>query len=111
MYKDIKNITDFNEIIEKQEAVLVYFSNEMCNVCKVLKPQVAQMVQENFPKIELVYVDIEKTPEISAQNSVFTIPTIAVYFQAKEYVRKSRHIGLGELDDSIERPYNLIFED
>jgi len=110
MYQEINNLDVFNKTIENKEAVLVYFSNEMCNVCKVLKPQVAQLMDENFPKIELIYIDIEKTPEISAQNSVFTIPTIIVYFQGKEYIRKSRHIGIGELEDSIERPYDLIFD-
>jgi len=50
------------------------------------------------------------TPDISSQYGVFTIPTIVVYFDGNETIRKSRHIGVGELAQAIERPYNLIFD-
>ena len=109
MYKDIKSLKEFNEALDDNEAVIGYFSNETCNVCKVLKPQIYQMVQQNYPKIKALYIDITEVPEISAQNSIFTIPTIVVYLAGKEIFRKSRHIGVEELKSSIERPYRLMF--
>lgn len=109
MYKEIKSLEEFNQVLEDNDAVLGYFSNETCNVCKVLKPQIYEMIQKNYPKIKSVYIDISEIPEISAQNSVFTIPTIVVYLAGKETFRKSRHIGVDELKNLIERPYGIMF--
>ncbi len=109
MYKEIKSLEEFNQILADNDAVLGYFSNETCNVCKVLKPQIYDMIQKNFPKIKAIYIDISEIPEISAQNSVFTIPTIIVYLAGKETFRKSRHLGVEELKDAIKRPYQIMF--
>jgi len=109
MYKDIKSLEEFNQVLEDNDAVLGYFSNETCNVCKILKPQIYEMVQENYPKIKSIYIDISEIPEISAQNSIFTIPTIVIYLAGKETFRKSRHIGVEELKNLIERPYKIMF--
>ncbi len=109
MYKTIENLDEFNKILKDNIGVLMYFSNETCNVCKVLKPQIIKMLEEKYSEIPFYYVDMSETPEISAQTQVFTIPTIIVYFDGKETIRKSRHIGLTELAEAIRRPYEMIF--
>jgi thiol-disulfide isomerase/thioredoxin len=78
-------------------------------VCKVLKPKIYELLQNEFPKIKFRYIDVKKTPEISAQNNIFTVPTILIYFEGKEFVRRSRNIGITELKNLIERPYKLMF--
>jgi len=105
----INNQLEFHEILSNNKAVLVYFSNDACNVCKVLKPKVEEMLDANFPEIQMYYVDTVLTPDISAQYTVFTIPTIVVFFEGKEIIRKSRHIGVDQLQSEIERPYSIFF--
>lgn len=109
-YIALKNLFDYLSIIEKNDVVLVYFSHETCNVCKVLKPKIKDMILKKFPKIKLYYTDTVKTPEIAAQKNVFSVPTILCYFEGKETFRKSRNIGIEELEQHIQRPYNMIFE-
>ncbi|MBN2890447.1 MAG: thioredoxin family protein [Bacteroidales bacterium] len=109
-YSTVETIDELNELIEKEDAVLVYFSHEKCNVCKVLKPTVAELLENNFPKVKMVYSDTVNSPEIAGQNSVFAVPTILVFMGGREYIRKSRNIGIIELSDAIERPYNMMFE-
>ncbi len=108
-YKDISQMDEINTIIENDEAALFYFSTPTCNVCKVLKPKIAELIQESFPKINLYYVNIEEAPIISGQLRIFAIPTLLIFFDRKEYIRKSRNIGLGELEEEIERPYGMMF--
>jgi thioredoxin-like negative regulator of GroEL len=93
-----------------EEAVLVYFSSESCHVCKTLKPKVNELLQQRFPHMLALYVDIEKSPVISGQHRVFSIPTLLVYFQGKEHLRVSRNISIHQLEKAIEKPYRLIFE-
>ncbi|NOZ47623.1 MAG: thioredoxin family protein [Chlorobi bacterium] len=110
MYKSINNINEFNTVAAESKAALFYFSHNECNVCKVLKPKIHELIQNEFNKIELYYVNIKEDPETAAQNRIFTVPTLLVFFEGREYIRKSRNIGINELMNDIHRPYGLLFE-
>ena len=95
----------FDNFIQENDAVLLYFSHEECNVCKILKPKIEHLLSEEFDKMKMAYINIKKTPEISAQSSIFTVPTITIHFDGKEHIRKSRNISIYELKDIIDKPY------
>jgi thioredoxin-like negative regulator of GroEL len=109
MFIEIGSFDEFLELKEKEPALLAYFSTDVCNVCKVLKPKVEELIQTEFPRVKLAYIKSDKLPEAAAQNSVFAAPTIIVFFEGREYIRKSRNIGIGELKAEIERPYSMMF--
>lgn len=109
MYKEIWTLEEFNHIIESVDGALFYFSHEQCNVCKVLKPKVAELIQADFPQIGLFYCDTVNSPELAAQNGVFAVPALLVYFAGRETIRKSRNLGIQELKREIARPYRLVF--
>lgn len=110
-FNSIKSFEELNETIKSEEGVVVYFSHEECNVCKVLKPKVAELIQDEFPKLKMVYSDTVKVPEAAGQNRVFAVPTIIVFLDGREYVRASRNISVDELQRQIQRPYSMMFED
>jgi len=109
MMRTIPSEAEFLDICKNEAASLFYFSHDDCSVCKVLKPKVYNLVTDTFPEIKMYYVDIRKTPEISGQNSIFAVPTILVYMNGQEIFRKSRNIGLGELESLINKPYSIFF--
>ena len=109
MFLQIESFDEFLKLKEEEPALLAYFSNETCNVCKVLKPKVGELIQARFPKIKLVYVQTDKLPEVAAQHQIFAVPTLVIYFEGREYIRKSRNIGIAELEREIDRPYSLFF--
>jgi thioredoxin-like negative regulator of GroEL len=100
---------NFLEIAKSNKAVCFYLSTPECNVCKVLKPKVTQMLEVDFPKIFFCYVDLNEVKEISGQLSIFTVPTILVYFEGKETIRTSRNLHIEELREQIDRYYKMIF--
>jgi thioredoxin-like negative regulator of GroEL len=106
---DIRSIAELTEIVNSEPAALLYFSTSTCSVCKVLKPKVKALLSDDFPEIAFRYVNIEEFPEVSGQFSVFTVPTILVYFDGNEVIRKSRNVGVSELAAEINRPYQLFF--
>ena len=110
-YPKVNSLEHFEELKKKNSAVLFYFSNDNCNVCKVLKPKVYEMLKERFPEIKFYYVDTKNFPEVAAQNRIFTIPTLLVFFDRNEIIRKSRYIGIGELANEINRPYKIMFSE
>jgi thioredoxin 1 len=96
--------------IGSEAAILVYFSHEQCNVCKVLKPKTAALLTTRFPKIKLFYCDTVAQPDMAAQHQVFAVPSILIWFQGRETFRLSRNISLTELEQTLARPYNLLFD-
>ncbi len=108
-YRQVFELEDLLKELRDKDAVLIYFSAPGCNVCKVLKPKLAELLTEKFPKIQRLYVDIEKSPLIAGQFTVFSIPTILIFFEGKEFIRESRNIGLNQLNTTLGRPYSLLF--
>jgi len=106
----VETAAHFETMIRDEDAILFYFSHEDCNVCKVLKPKIAALLDMDFPRLKMAYVDTRKLPEVAGQQSIFTVPTILVYFGGREYIRVSRNIGVSKLGDDIRRPYEMLFE-
>ena len=111
MFIEIQSLEEFNRLKKKEPALLGYFSTEACNVCKVLKPKVAELIQEEFPKVKLAYIKSDVLPEVAGQHQVFAAPTILVFFDGSETIRKSRNIGIDELRREISRPYSMLFSE
>jgi len=109
--KSVVNLDSLNEILEKHDAVLLYFSHDNCNVCKVLKPKIAELLATDFSKMKMYYVNTEELPEVAGQHRIFAVPSILVFFQGRESFRYSRNLSVTELAAEIERPYSLMFEE
>lgn len=108
-YQSVKNLLDFQNILKKNNAVLIYFSHEKCEVCQGLKPKVKELINAKFKKIKLFYVDVYKRPEVAAQNGIFISPTILFFCEGNETLRISRNIGIDELKKKISKPYKLMY--
>jgi len=108
-FKTILTESDFEGIIQKNKGVLMYFSTLSCAVGEALESKIIDLLKTDFPKIPFYFIDINATSEISAKYLVFVEPTILVFFDGKETIRKSRNISLFELSEAIERIYKLVF--
>ena len=101
---------EYKIFIENNEGALVYFSTPQCNVCKVLKPKIIEFIKTEFSKIKLGYVNTIEVKEAAAQNNIFAVPTILVFLEGKEFLRKSRNISVAEFRQELARPYSMFFE-
>jgi len=110
MDNNIQGMEEFESVIKQKNAVLAYFSTNECSVCKVLKPKVAELVNENFPEMEMVFIETNLFPRLAAQNKVFSVPTIIVFFEGKEFIRKVRTFSINELNTEINRIYQKMFD-
>lgn len=102
------SIEEFQSFIGQEEIVVIYYSNDACNVCKTLKPKITELVESKFPACKLVYIDTEKSPVIAGQYRVFAIPTIDIYVLGKEHARFSRNVVMHEFEDALRKPYDII---
>ncbi len=107
----LNSLEEYTDFVKENQGALIYFSTPQCNVCKVLKPKIKDFVEKEFEKVKMAYIDTETLPEVAAQNGIFAVPTILVFFEGKEFLRKSRNISLVEFREELQRPYSLFFED
>ena len=106
----LKTIEEFRDFIRQNDGTVSYFSTPTCNVCKILKPKLLEILSNRFSKMRFAYINIEDSRELAAQNQVFTVPTILFHLEGKEFIRKSRNISLGVLAEELDRPYSMMFE-
>ena len=104
----MQNIESITNIIQENLAVMVYFSAPTCNVCHALKPKLIEAIETNFEKFEIISVDVSSDPDIAAHFSVFAIPTVLVFLDGREFLRKSRHMSVSEVISEIKRPYEIM---
>ncbi|MDP1785184.1 MAG: thioredoxin family protein [Sulfuricurvum sp.] len=98
------------ELLNKNDAVILYFSAPTCGVCHALKPKLTEALINEFPTFIIESIDISEKPEIGSHFSVFTIPTVLIYLQGGEFLRKSRNMSVAEVIEGIRRPYTLMVE-
>lgn len=95
--------------LQQHPICVLYFTTPDCGVCKVLKPKLARMLAERFTTIGFAEVDCAGAPALAANMSVFTVPTLIIFTEGRESLRKSRSFGLEELASALERRYRLLF--
>lgn len=80
--------------------LLAYFSTPQCNVCKVLRPKVEELLTE-YPGVDFLYVNSTAHPEVSGQHLVFAAPTIVLFMDGREMRRFSRNLAMEDLDRAL----------
>jgi len=104
----MQTIENINNSIKENLAVMVYFSAPTCNVCHALKPKLLDALDANFKDFNIESVDISLTEDIAPFFNVYAIPTVLVFLDGKEFLRKSRHMSVDEVIREIKRPYEIM---
>jgi len=111
MNKTITSLDNFEQVIREQDAVIMYFSNNVCGACDVLEDKITALLEKDYPKMKMYIVSTVTNPEIAGQNRIFAAPTIVIYFMGREQARFTRSVGMAQIVGVIDRPYQMIFDD
>jgi len=111
MNKTITSLEHFDQVIREHDGVIMYFSNNICGACDVLEDKITELLAKDYPNMELYVVLSSTNPEIAGQNRIFAAPTIVIYFTGREQARFTRSVGMSQIIDVIDRPYQMIFDD
>ena len=103
-------LEELQNIIRSEVGVLLYFSGEKCNVCHALRPKFKELFDKEFPLIKQIYLDAHENAEISAHYQVFSVPTMIVFLDGREFVREGRAVSLHQMTEQLKRPYALMTE-
>lgn len=105
----MQHITDIDLLnqMKSNGALFILFGGAHCSICQSLRPQLTAMIEKQFPDMRAVYVDCEKSPDICAQHSVFSLPVVLAYIDGMKIAEEGRAFSLKQLSQTIERPYDM----
>jgi thioredoxin-like negative regulator of GroEL len=103
-------LEELQNAIRREVGVLLYFSGENCNVCHALRPKFKEVFNKEFPKLKQIYLDAHEHAEISAHYQVFSVPTMMVFLDGREFAREGRSVSLHQLTHQLERPYGMMVD-
>ena len=83
--------------------VLVDVSAEWCGPCKMLTPILAELADDFAGRLQLVEVDIDANPEVSARWDVMSFPTLLLFVDGELTWRTVGARGKGQLRLELER--------
>lgn len=107
--RQIATESDLNELLAAQPAVMVLFGGSGCGVCQSIKPRLADMAEQDFPKLVAVWVDCEEGGALCATHRVFSLPVVQLWFEGQPFDRFVRAFSLSAVRSAIERPYGMLF--
>ncbi|WP_066637791.1 thioredoxin [Desulfolucanica intricata] len=83
------NFEQFQQLIkDSQVPILMYFGAEWCLPCKVLFPMIEELSSEYEGKMKFIKLDADKNQDIIKEYKVYSIPTIMIFKNGEEKVRK-----------------------
>ena len=104
----VTNIQQINETLENKP-VLIEFGTEWCTYCDEQRPIIEEVAREYKSKAEVMYVNVDMTPDIARRFNIRSIPDSVIVVDInnnREYVymtengdtttqrEKARFIGL-----------------
>lgn len=101
-------LEELQDTIRIEAGVLLYFSGENCNVCHALRPKFKEVFDAHFPLVKQIYLDAHENSQISAEYQVFSVPTMIVFLDGREFAREGRNVSLHQLTVQLERPYRIM---
>ncbi|GIU04809.1 thioredoxin family protein [Shewanella glacialipiscicola] len=112
MHTDLIQHIDSAEMLEslltQHAAMLLLFGAPHCGVCQTLKPRIAELLAQEFPLMQMAYIDCQTQAEIAASHNVFTLPVVECVFYGKTFGRFSKVFSLADIKEALARPYGLI---
>ncbi len=76
--KMIKNIEEFEILLENEETFLIDFFAEWCGPCKMIAPFLEEIEKEH-DDVSFLKVDVDQLPELAKRYGVMSIPTIYTF--------------------------------
>lgn len=88
------------EVLKCDKKVLVDFNASWCGPCRMLKPIVEEISEEN-KDLKVVSIDIDSESELAEKYGVFSIPCLVVFDNGEEVKRNVGLISKDEIESII----------
>ena len=92
----------FNDVINSDQLVLVYFFATWCQPCKMIHPILEQVKDVLGDRIRIIKVDVDKYGVTASQYRIQSVPTLMLFKQGEVLWRTSGVVQEAELLATID---------
>ena len=79
----------FQDIIQGEKPVLIDFSAEWCQPCRMMPPILKQVKQQLGDKIRILKVDVDKNPAVARKYMIQNVPTLMIFQKGEVKFRQA----------------------
>lgn len=97
---DIKK-GSFDNMIARNEMVLVDFHALWCGPCKTMAPVLQDLKKEVGDKLSIIKVDVDKSPAIASRFQIQGVPTFVFFKKGVPVWRQSGAMPLARLKQEL----------
>ena len=90
-------MSKFNEIINSDIPVLIDFSAEWCQPCKMMPPILKDVKKQLGDKIRILKIDVDKNPAIAQKHQIQSVPTMMVFKNGNIVFKQSGVMQAGQI--------------
>ena len=105
--KQLQQETDFSSFLSSEKICIVQFGSAACAPCHAICQKIDQWTASH-PMVSALYIPAETFCALTAQLSIFTVPTILVYVEGKLAIRTGVYFSLEEIFAQIQRYESLL---
>jgi len=87
----------FTEIIQGEKPVLIDFSAEWCQPCKMMPPILKEVKNQMGDKIRILKIDVDRNPAIAQKHQIQSVPTMMVFKNGQVVFRQSGVMQAGQI--------------
>lgn len=92
MVKEVKDLSEYKEIIKTNKLVCVDYFATWCGPCRMIAPKL-EALEKEYTKIVFIKVDVDKASEISEAEKIKAMPTFKFF---KDGHKHSEVVGASE---------------
>lgn len=96
-------MSKFNEIINSNEPVLIDFSAEWCQPCKMMPPILKDVKKQLGDKVRILKIDVDKNPAIAQKHQIQSVPTMMVFKNGNIVFRQSGVMQAGQIVQMLQQ--------
>ncbi|MBN2614453.1 MAG: thioredoxin [Bacteroidales bacterium] len=94
-------MSQFQDIINSEQVVLIDFSAEWCQPCKMMPPILKQVKQQVGDHVRILKVDVDKNPAIAHKWKIQNVPTLMIFKKGEMKFRQAGVIPAPQLIEQV----------
>lgn len=96
----------FSDIINSDKPVLVDFSAEWCQPCKMMPPILKEVKRNLGDKIRIIKIDVDRNPAVAQKYGIRSVPTLMIFKNGQVLFNQAGVIPAPQLTEIAKRFVN-----